>query len=288
MTRALKTSLLAGLLLAAAPALAEKNWMLPNATIFSGDEGWVTVDAGNSGDLFFPDHRPGNPDQVKVWAPDGSPSKIQNGLVMRRRAVFDVQLNKPGTWRIGTETANVMGSFKINGEERRVGGRGGPPPGAGGPGAAPAGGPPRPVALADIPADATDINLTQMASRYDIFVTLGEPTRTVLAQTGKGLEFDPITHPDELILGEPARFRFLLDGKPAAGLEVEIIPSGGRYRNAENGLKLTTGADGTVQVKWPAAGIYWLGATLSDDKPTEPRAQHRRLSYSATIEVLTP
>jgi uncharacterized GH25 family protein len=110
----------------------------------------------------------------------------------------------------------------------------------------------------------------------------------VLTPTGKGLEFDPITHPDELILGEPARFRFLIDGKPAAGLDVEIIPGGGRYRNAENGLALKTGADGIITVKWPAAGVYWLGATLSDDRPSEPRAKQRRLSYSATIEVLTP
>jgi hypothetical protein len=34
--------------------------------------------------------------------------------------------------------------------------------------------------------------------------------------------------------------------------------------------------------------MYWLGTTLTDDKPTEPRATERRLSYSATLEVLTP
>jgi hypothetical protein len=302
MIRTLKTALLAGLAFAATAAPAERNWLTPNATVFSGEEGWVTIDGGNSGDIFFPDHRPLNLEQIKVWAPDGTPSKIQNGLVLRRRAVFDVQLDKQGTWRIGLESANVMGSFKVNGEERRVGGRFGPPPGAGGPGGpggpgvppaggpGGAGGPPRaaPVSVADIPADATDVNLTQMASRYDVFVTLGEPTGTVFKPTGKGLEFEPLTHPDELILGETARFRFLVDGKPAAGLEVEIIPAGGRYRNAENGMKLKAGADGIVLVKWPNAGLYWLGTTLTDDKPTEPRANKRRLTYNATLEVLTP
>ena len=165
MIRAIKTSLLTGLLLSAiTPALAEKNWILPSATVFSGNEGWVSVDTAASGDLFFADHRPGNLDQIKVWAPDGTPGKIQNGTVMRRRAVFDVQLDKPGTWKIGTQNANVMGSFKLNGEERRVGGRGGPPPGAGGPGG-PGGGRPAPVSVADIPPEATDVKLTQMMAR---------------------------------------------------------------------------------------------------------------------------
>jgi hypothetical protein len=287
MIRALKTGLLAGLMLSAAPGFAEKNWILPSATVFSGNEGWVSVDAANSGDLFFADHRPGNLDQIKVWAPDGTPGKIQNGTVLRRRAVFDVQLDKPGTWKIGTQNAAVMGSFKINGEEKRVGGRPMAPPPAVAGGAAP---PPRPQALtvADIPADATDVKLTQISGRNEIFVTLGEPTRTLFAPTGKGLEFDPITHPDELVLGETARFRFLLDGKPAANLHVTLVAGGTRYRNSENAMDLTADKDGIVQIKWPATGMYWLGATLTDDKPTEPRATERRLSYSATLEVLTP
>ena len=300
MARIFRTSLATALLLAAAPAVAEKNWILPSATIFSGAEGWVSVDAANSGDLFFADHRPGNLDQIKVWAPDGSPSRIQNGTTLRRRAVFDVQLDKPGTWKIGTQTAMVMGSFKINGEERRVGGRPMPRPATAAAAGAPAGAnagpapaampspPPRPLTVADIPAEATDVKLTQVSGRNEIFVTLGEPTRTVLATTGQGLEFDPVTHPDELVTGETARFRFLVDGKPAANLHVTIVAGGTRYRNSEEAMDLTTGADGMIQVKWPAAGLYWLGATLTDGKPTEPRATERRLSYSATLEVLTP
>ena len=35
---------------------------------------------------------------------------------------------------------------------------------------------------------------------------------------GKGLELQPVTHPDELIKGEIATFRFLVDGKPQGGV----------------------------------------------------------------------
>ena len=261
-----------------AAASAHRMWMLPSATVVSGTESWVTVDAAVSNDLFFFDHQPLRLEQMKVWQPDGSAGQLQNGSTGRYRSTFDVQLNKPGTWKIGTAMSGVMGSFKVNGEEKRVGGRGGPPrPGM-----------PAPLTVADIPADATDVKLTESSTRNEIFVTAGEPTTTVFAPTNTGLEMAPITHPDELVSGEAAKFRFLIDGKPAANLKVTVIPGGKRYRDAEGAMELTTGADGVLSVTWPSAGMYWLNATATDAKTTTPRATQRRMSYVTTLEVLTP
>ena len=261
-----------------AAASAHRMWMLPSATVVSGTESWVTVDAAVSNDLFFFDHQPLRLEQMKVWQPDGSAGQLQNGSTGRYRSTFDVQLNKPGTWKIGTAMSGVMGSFKVNGEEKRVGGRGGPPR----PGMA------APLTVADIPADATDVKLTESSTRNEIFVTAGEPTTTVFAPTNTGLEMAPITHPDELVSGEAAKFRFLIDGKPAANLKVTVIPGGKRYRDAEGAMELTTGADGVLSVTWPSAGMYWLNATATDAKTTTPRATQRRMSYVTTLEVLTP
>lgn len=295
-----RTRLLVAAAMLAVPAAvsAHRMWLLPSGTVFSGTDSWVTVDSAISNDLFYPDHFPGRIEQVKVWQPDGTPGHLQNGATGRYRSVFDVQLDRPGTWKIGSETTGVMGSFKVDGVEKRVGGRGGPPPGAGtaGPGRAggPGGGPggeamrQPPLTVADIPANATDVQLSEVTSRNEIFVTAGAPTRTVLATTGKGLEFDPVTHPDELVAGETARFRFLVDGKPAAGLKVTVVPGGKRYRDAEGAQDVTTGADGVLAIKWPAAGMYWLNATLTDAKATAPRATQRRMSYTTTLEVMTP
>ena len=275
--------LLVGAALLAVPAAvsAHRMWLLPSGTVFSGTDGWVTVDSAVSNDLFYADHQPGRLEWTKVWQPDGTPGQVQNGATGRYRSVFDVRLDKPGTWKIGTEMSGVMGSFKVDGVEKRVGGRGGPPP---------AGGAPRqpPLTVADIPANATDVQLTETSSRNEIFVTAGEPTRTVLKPTGKGLELDPITHPDELVAGETARFRFLIDGKPAPGLKVTMVPGGKRYRDAEGAQELTTGADGVLAIVWPAAGIYWLNATATDGKASAPRATQRRMSYTTTLEVMTP
>lgn len=291
MTRFSRRLLAAAALLSLPAGLsAHRMWLLPSTTTVSGTDGWVTVDAAVSNDLFFEDHQPGRLENIKVWQPDGSPGHIQNGATGRYRSVFDVQLDKQGTWKIGFENGGVMGSFKIDGVEKRVGGRGGPPggrPAEGRPAMAEA---PRqpPLTVADIPANATDVKLVEMLNRNEIFVTAGAPTTTVFKPTGRGIELAPITHPDELVAGEAARFRFLVDGKPAAGLKVAVIPGGKRYRNAEGGTELTTGADGVLTVKWPTAGMYWLNATMTDNHPTAPRATERRLSYATTLEVMTP
>ncbi|KQM67753.1 nickel uptake transporter family protein [Sphingomonas sp. Leaf17] len=272
--------LIAAAALLAVPAIASAHrmWMLPSGTVFSGTDAWVTIDAAVSNDLFFFDHQPMRLDGVKVWQPDGTPGALQNGATGRYRSVFDVQLDKPGTWKIGAQMSGVMGSFTVDGVEKRVGGRGGPPrPGQ-----------PAPLTVADIPANATNVKLTETSSRNEVFVTAGAPTTTVLTPTGKGLEFAPVTHPDELVAGEAARFRFLIDGQPAAGLTVTVIPGGKRYRNDEGAMTLKTGADGGFSVTWPTAGMYWLNATATDAKTTTPRATERRMNYVTTLEVLTP
>ncbi len=144
------------------------------------------------------------------------------------------------------------------------------------------------MALQDIPADATDIHLTETIRTTATFVTTGAPTTTVFKPTGTGLEFDPITHPNAIAAGETARFRFLIDGKPAPGLKVTVVPGGDRYRETVNAMALTTGADGVVAVTWPAAGLYWLGVEAEDKHPAEKRAETRRMSYAVTLEVMTP
>ncbi|WP_294394104.1 DUF4198 domain-containing protein [uncultured Sphingomonas sp.] len=289
MTKAL-TPWLYGLALtmAVTPAAAHRQWLLPSATIFSGTNDTVTVDAAASNDLFFPDHRPANLASIKVWAPDGSSGQIENGATGRVRSTFDVRLDKPGTWKIGTEMAAVMGSYRLNGEEVRVGGRPGGPPPATAPGSAtPAR--LRVTSASDIPAGASDVKLTQISSHNEIFVTAGVPTATVFQPTNKGLEMVPITHPAELVAGEPARFRFLVDGKRAAGLKLSVLPGGKRYRDGDGLMSITTAQDGIATVIWPAAGMYWLNASLADDAGDPVRRiSGRRMSYSTTLEVMAP
>ncbi|WP_288417999.1 DUF4198 domain-containing protein [uncultured Novosphingobium sp.] len=278
------------------PARAHRQWLLPSTTTLAGTSEYVTVDGAVSNDLFYADHFPIDPAQIKVWAPDGTEGQVENAATLRYRSTFDVKIDKPGTWVIGMERTGLMGSFKVNGETWRVGNRGrNGGGGAGGrmPGPAmnrPAGeAAPKFVATAaEIPADATDVKLSETIARNYVYVTADAPTAASYRVTGKGLEFQPITLPGSLVADEEGQFRFLVDGKPAAGLTVAVVPGGKKYREAEDAQELKTGADGVLHVKWPVPGMYWLNATTTDAKTTEPKATERRLSFTTVLEVVAP
>lgn len=269
---------------AAAPASAHRQWLLPSQTVLSTTGQMVTVDAAASTNPFLADHNAMPTDAIQVWAPDGSMGKIENAARGRYRSTFDVAIDKPGTWKIGSTTSMISGTFKLNGEDWTVGRRRGPPPAASG-----AATPPRLVATAaEIPAGASAFDLTETVRSNQFFVTAGAPTDAVFQPTGKALEMVPVTHPSELVSNEPGQFRFLIDGKPAAGITVEVVPGGQRFRDAEHAQELTTDAEGVATVNWPVAGFYWLSAEAEDTKAADSRAAKRQMAYIATFEVLAP
>ncbi|MDP3852849.1 DUF4198 domain-containing protein [Phenylobacterium sp.] len=255
----------AALLAVPAAASAHRQWLLPSSTVLSGNDPWITVDAAVSNEIFYFDHNPMRLDAITVTAPDGAKGEIKNATTGKFRSSFDVQLDKPGTYKIGTASDGLTASYKLNGETKRWRGTAAE------------------LATA-IPKEATEVKLTQSARRVEVFATRGSPTKEVLKVTGQGLELEPVTHPNDLVASEPAVFKLMLDGKPAAGVQVDVVPSGNRYRAATGEMKLVTDAQGVVTIKWPGAGMYWMEATVRGGKASVPA--ERSASYIATLEVL--
>ncbi|GGL49064.1 DUF4198 domain-containing protein [Caulobacter rhizosphaerae] len=289
----------AGLVLALPLAAnAHRGWIVPSFTVLSGDGAWVTLDAAISNELFYADHNPMRLDAVTVTAPDGSVDKIQNPATGKYRSTFDVQLSKPGTYKIGSAVSTVMASWTQDGQVKRF--RGSPEDFA-----------------KQVPAGAADLKTIKSFNRNETFVTRDAPTTTVFAPTGKGLELVPVTHPNDLVAGEAATFKFLLDGKPAADLEVTFAPGNSRYRATPGDFKVKTGADGAFKVTFPEAGMYWMNAVVRTGEtgrgpggpggpgggmggpgggapgggaaPATPQAgDGMSASYTATLEALRP
>jgi len=266
MSKTLRTLTVATLLaLAAAPAAhAHRMWLAPSATVLSGTDPWVTVDGAVSNTLFYADHVPMRLDGVQAIGPDGQPVELKNGATGKYRSTFDLQLAKPGTYKIANVAEATMASYKLGGETKRWRG-------------------PAAQAATAIPKDATDVQITHSLRRVETFVTSGAPNATALKPTGKGLELEPISHPNDLVASEKARFRLLNDGKPAAGVEVEVVLGQARYRDKGVELKVKTGADGTFEIAWPEAGLYWLEAGVQGQGDGGAR---RSLGYVATLEVM--
>ncbi len=248
-------------------ASAHKAWLQPSQTVLAGDKPWITVDAAVSNDLFYFNHVPLRLENLSIVAPDGSRAQAQNPATGKYRSVFDVELVQAGTYRIGVVNDYATASWDEGGKPKRWRGT--------------------PAAFAtEVQKNAKDLKVGQSVSRVETFVTNGSPNDTALKPANNGLEMVPVTHPNDLFAGEEAKFRLLLDGKPAAGLEVEIVRGGTRYRNAQEEIKVTTDAAGEFAVTWPAAGMYWLETSSEDGKVSVPGAKSRRLGYIATLEVL--
>lgn len=246
---------------------AHKAWLLPSATVTTTDQ-WITVDAAVSNDLFYFNHVPLRVEGLVITAPDGSTVTAENLATGKYRTTFDVHLTQNGTYRLANVNRGVMASYEENGATKRW--RGTPENFA-----------------KEVPANAKNLQVSESAGRVETFVTAGKPTLEALKPSNVGLELVPVTHPNDLYAGEEATFRLLLDGKPAAKQELEIVPGGTRYRDQQQEIKLTTDDAGEFKVTWPQPGMYWLESTLQDDKTAIKGAKQRRVSYVATFEVLT-
>jgi len=283
-------ALSATLLFGANAAHAHRVWVLPAMTVLSGTDQWVSFEAAISNDLFFPNHHAVALTQIEVRGPDGSPVELQNAIGGEIRSSFELHLQQQGTYLVSLRPG--MG-------RRPAGGTGGP--GAGG-GAANQGslfgsyeangkterwrGTPETL-VSEGMAAKPGFKLRETGGRSVVtFVTLGKPSKDILKTTGKGLEVDYVTHPNDLFAGEPATFRFLLDGKPAANAEITIVRGDDRYRNEAGEVILHADAGGVAKIKWPQTGRYWLEATASVKGELHGVPSEKSFTYIATYEVL--
>ena len=265
--RTLKWIILAAAIVTPLAAQAHKMWLLPSATSVAGADPWVTVDAAISNDLFYADHHAASLAQLVITAPDGQTAKPTDASTGKYRSVFDLQLSQQGTYKIALVNQGLFASYELGGQKKRWRGS------ADG------------LATA-IPKAAKNVQVTASNNRVETFVTNGSPNDAALKPHGHGLELVPVTHVTDLVAGEPASFQLLLDGKPAGGLEVSAIAGATRYRNAQEEMTVRTGTDGKFQLTWPHAGMYWINVSTEDDKGGTQLINRRRLSYTATLEVL--
>ncbi|PXF31713.1 hypothetical protein WH50_08170 [Pokkaliibacter plantistimulans] len=271
-------------------AQAHSRWILPLQPIVSGHESeWVSFDVSASNTLFQAD-KPARLDGMVAVMPDGSQGVAVEGYTDKRRSVFSYELTQPGTYKFEqtNEGYMVMRERPQGAEQPKA--EGGKPQGEGKPGMGPQG-PGRGMRadtlealLAQLPDDGKAKHIVHSLSRVETFVTRGKPTDAALKPTNKGIEMVPLTHPADLFTGEPATFQFLLNGKPAADLAVELTPGGTAYRNERLTQSLKTDGEGKIKVEWPMAGPY-LVEVEDEVKLSEGKVNSERYGYFATLVV---
>ncbi|MDN3637330.1 DUF4198 domain-containing protein [Simiduia curdlanivorans] len=266
---ALKVLVSIALCCAVGSAQAHKRWLLP--TDFSlSDAEWVSVDYTASNNVFYVDK--GMPlDDISVLSPSGKAEALGNPIQSKRRSSFEVHIKEQGSYRImsGGEPMYFV-AYTVPGSKEVKRARG-----------------PRDKLARELPEDAKDVKYMASVSRIETYVTLGQPSIVKPEQPEPGISLQIIDHPNALYADEPARFQFLMDGKPAKNLTLTLLPEGTRYRDQQAEKTYTTDGDGKVSVEWQGAGRYLLEAgveTASSDK-TIAKVMY---SYYLTLDVLKP
>jgi uncharacterized GH25 family protein len=268
-------SVTAALVMAAlipAAAHAHRAWIVPAATVLAGQDPWVTFDAAVSNDIFHADHAALRLTGITAVAPDGTEVALQNPSTGKHRSTFDLNLTQKGTYKVTSFSSGLRARWETEEGERR-------------------GWPARGVQATaesfakEVPKKAKNLEVSFGSRRMETFVTAGTPDTKVFKPTNQGLELVPVTHPNDLFSGEKAEFTFLIDGKPAVGAKVEVVPAGMRYRNQQDSISVESDKNGVVTITWPQAGMYWMSVSYEDNKAQKP-AKKRSASYVATFEVL--
>ena len=183
-----------------ATSVAARAWLLPSQTIVARAGGWVTFDAANSDDLFSFNQGAMPIDAAECPAPMASRSRHRTVAKGKTRSSFDLELRAAGTYRVAVAGDTVMARWEEDGKPKRWRGTAG---GNGGENS-------RQRGEAGSRTDAA----ARRNVRHRRHADRTEGTRA------SGSSSCPIQHPNDLYAGEAAKFRFLLDGKPAQDLEV--------------------------------------------------------------------
>ena len=200
-------------------AQAHRAWLLPSATVLSGEDAWVTVDAAISNDLFYFEHQP-----MRLDGLQGHGARRRGGQ-SRERSTGRTAAPSTSSWRRRHlqdrgDGDTLFASYKLERPDQALARH-------------------AEASIAQgIPADAQDLQVTRRPEPHRGLRHGRQADRRVFKPTGAGLELVPVTHPNDLFVGRRGTFRFLLDGKPAAGIEVSVIPGGIRYRDQLGEMKL--------------------------------------------------
>lgn len=248
-------------------ANAHRFWIVPSSTVVSGTDQWIAFDASISNDLFYPNYYAIDLDTIKATAPDGSTVELVNAHEGRTRSTFEMNIKDEGTYRIASVVESARASYKENGEEKSFMGT------------------IEGLIASGIPSKNPE-EMFVLSRISEAYITLGAPNNTVLKPTGKGLEFVPVTHPNDLFSGEEATFKLTKDGKPIAGKTIEVVAGNTRYRNDAGTIAVTTTDDGSFKVTWPQAGRYFFEVDTEDEITVKGVTLPVYSGLSVVLEVL--
>ena len=250
----------------AVPAAAHTPFLAPSS--FEAREGGtVSLDAGFAETFFIPEAVFDN-SEFTVTDPSGkthAPDTVQR---LRTRAVVEhVLAAGKGTYRFSTgpRLGALFRTWEIGGKREST----------------------RDPAV-KIPAGAKVISDFQSLTLAETYVTVGEPGGAALQARGKGIELVPVSHPNDLFVGDAFVFVVQYDGKPLAAQPVEVTEAVWTADRKPAVETLQTDAAGRVRLPLAKAGTFLALSRYPSAAPAGAMAPEYSNSYTLTFHVLTP
>ena len=250
-------------------AQAHPRWVLPSHFTVSKEGGdWLTFDVTASHGTFVFD-KPAGSDQAFVVMPDGRSERPNFVVRGKRRSMFDFFFTEEGTHKVAINNQpSYYTQYKAGRRDTVKWAR---------------------ASKAErgdvLPEQARDV-VTQLSyTRAESYITVGMPTDKALEIEGKMLEMKPITHPSDIIEGEPVTFQFFFNGEPQEGVTAEITREGTMYRNHQEQIDVVSDKDGKVIFTPEVAGRYLMKANYKGELRDNPLADKASANVHLTFET---
>ena len=250
-------------------AQAHPRWVLPSHFTVSKEGGdWLTFDVTASHGTFVFD-KPAGSDQAFVVMPDGRSERPNVVVRGKRRSMFDFFFTEEGTHKVAINNQpSYYTQYKAGRRDTVKWAR---------------------ASKAErgdvLPEQARDV-VTQLSyTRAESYITVGMPTDKALEIEGKMLEMKPITHPSDIIEGEPVTFQFFFNGEPQEGVTAEITREGTMYRNHQEQIDVVSDKDGKVIFTPEVAGRYLMKANYKGELKDNPLADKASANVHLTFET---
>ncbi|WP_208746727.1 MULTISPECIES: DUF4198 domain-containing protein [Vibrio] len=257
-------------LAATTTAQAHPRWVLPSHFTVSKEGGdWLTFDVTASHGTFVFD-KPAGSDKAFVVMPDGRSERPNFVVKGKRRSMFDFYFEEEGTHKVAINNEptyytqykagrrDTVKWVKANKAER----------------------------AGVVPEKARDIVTRISYTRAESYITVGKPTEKALEIEGKLLEMKPVTHPADIIEGEPVTFQFFYNGEPQQGVTAEITREGTLYRNQQEQIDVVSNEQGEVTFTPDVAGRYLMKANYKGELENHPLADTASVNVHLTFEAL--
>ena len=246
-----KLSLITVILAASQSASAHTQWLKPSVfnTTLNGKTVWASGQLSMSEYAFTVERSLSG--KVTVTQPNNQKITLSDLHVGKTSSIFDVELTQAGTYKMETLIGpNISKSRKAKPGTKAKS---------------------RPVA--------------KSVSRLTSYVTADAPSNETIKASNQWLDITPITHPSDIVEGEPASFQITYQGKPLAKQSVTLVPSGGEYKNQSIEQEYITNAQGEITINLATAGVYLLKSRYQFDLENDPQAKIMRCSASLTFEA---